>query len=516
MKAYLMFADRDFDLERELPAQAEALTQDLGLEVLIDAMASGDAFLADVSRHGLLDSLRTPGEIRYRQAVLRDCLDHPDAIRELYDLAVETLARERDHWRSSMFDYPSSVLHRALGVMELYVEMLRRLRDAAERHISDFGSDGFRRFFAMLIDELGDEYLASVESHLSTLQFKKGVLVSAELGNGNRGLGYTLRRPFEHGWLERLTGRGPETYTLRIADRDEAGARALGDLRDQGVYLAAKAASEASAHMLSFFTMLRGELGFFVACLNLDERLAATHRPRCLPDPRSELALHACELYDPGLSLRTDEPVVGNDLDADGATLVLITGANQGGKSTFLRALAVAQLMLQAGMFVAAEEFAADPRTAVFTHYKREEDSELKSGKFDEELHRMSEIADRLDAGATIYFNESFAATDEREGSEVARQIIRALRQAGVRVFFVTHMFDLSDSLCRGSDADGAVFLRAERRDDGARTFRVLPGRPLPTSFGRDLYDRIFAARSRHGDVYTATAISTSRPSATR
>jgi hypothetical protein len=492
MKVHLMYAERDFDLEGELPEHAGTLSHDLGLQVVIDAMARGDGFLADVAAHALLDSLRSPAEIRYRQDVLRDCLVHPDMVRDLYSLAVETLEREREHWRSSVFDYPSSVLHRAVTAMELYVEMLRRLRELAEQQTSAVRSDGFTRFFAMLIEELDDEYLASIEDHLSTLQFKKGVLVSAELGNGNRGLRYTLRRPITHSWLDRLPGRGPETYTLRIADRDEAGARALGDLRDQGIYLAAKAAADASAHMLSFFTMLRRELGFYVACLNLDERLAAADRPRCLPEPLDELALSARGLYDPGLCLRTDEPVIGNDLVADGATLVLITGANQGGKSTFLRALAIAQLMLQAGLFVAAEQFAADPRTALFTHFKREEDAELESGKFDEELHRMSEIAEQLGGGAVVYFNESFAATDEREGSEIARQIIRALRETGVKVLFVTHMFDLGDSLYRDDD-QSSVFLRAERRDDGRRTFRLVPGRPLSTSFGRDLYERIFA-----------------------
>jgi len=39
---------------------------------------------------------------------------------------------------------------------------------------------------------------------------------------------------------------------------------------------------------------------------------------------------------------------------------------------------------------------------------------------------------------------------------------------------------------------DTALFLRAERHDDGRRTFRLVPGAPLPTSFGPDLYERIF------------------------
>jgi len=39
-----------------------------------------------------------------------------------------------------------------------------------------------------------------------------------------------------------------------------------------------------------------------------------------------------------------------------------------------------------------------------------------------------------------------------------------------------------------------ALFLKAERREDGSRTFRVVPGAPEPTSYGQDLYQRIFGA----------------------
>ena len=129
---------------------------------------------------------------------------------------------------------------------------------------------------------------------------------------------------------------------------------------------------------------------------------------------------------------------------ADGKRLVMITGANQGGKSTFLRSLGLAQLMMQAGMFVAAESFTASVSTGIFTHFKREEDATMERGKLDEELGRMSEIAGQIRPGCLLLCNESFASTNEREGSEIARQVIRALTEAGIRVVFVTHLYDLA------------------------------------------------------------------------
>jgi DNA mismatch repair ATPase MutS len=49
-----------------------------------------------------------------------------------------------------------------------------------------------------------------------------------------------------------------------------------------------------------------------------------------------------------------NKEVVGNDIDADGDSLIIVTGANQGGKSTFLRSVGLAQVMTQCGMFVPA------------------------------------------------------------------------------------------------------------------------------------------------------------------
>jgi len=198
-------------------------------------------------------------------------------------------------------------------------------------------------------------------------------------------------------------------------------------------------------------------------------------------------------------------PVVGSDVDADGKALLVITGANRGGKSTFLRALGLSQLMMQCGMFVLAESFRADVRDGLFTHFKREEDATLRSGKLDEELGRMSLIVDQVRPDSLVLLNESFASTNEREGSEIGRQIVGALLETRIKVGYVTHMFDLSSGFHTARSNDG-LFLRAERLPDGRRTYRLIEGEPLPTSHGQDIYRGIFgdesaASPSFGGDV---------------
>ena len=110
----------------------------------------------------------------------------------------------------------------------------------------------------------------------------------------------------------------------------------------------------------------------------------------------------------------------------------------------------------------------------------------------------MSDIADMVSPGSLVLFNESFASTNEREGSEIAREVIRALQEAGIKVIFVTHLFDLAESLF-GQDDGAALFLRGGREADGRRTYRLVEGEPLPTSHGEDIYWRIFGAEPNDG-----------------
>lgn len=497
MKAHLLYRDRDLDLKQDLPWNAEALIQDLELETLFNAMALGDEFLLDVANKGILSGLDNDGEtIRYRQQIVQDCLNNPSVIREMYAIAVESIESERKAYWGFLSKYPSAILNRSIEVMQIFVGTLRKLRRVAEEHAEEFQSEGFRTFFAMLRSELGDDYFARIQDHLADLKFRDGVLISAELGQGNKGTHYMLRKQDKpETWMERIFGSREPSYTFHIADRDENGARALTELNDKGINLVANALAQSVDHILSFFVMLRTELAFYIGCLNLHDQLVSLGEPTGFPAPASlgERALSYHGLYDVCLALKMKQKVVGNDGKADGKNLIIITGANQGGKSTFLRSLGQAQLMMQSGMFAPAESLSANLCDALFTHYKREEDKAMESGKFDEELARMSDIVDHLTPNSILLCNESFAATNEREGSEIATQIVSALLEKPIKIVFVTHLYEFARGFYE-KGLENALFLRAERQADGTRTFRIDEGEPLETSFGPDLYDKVFEA----------------------
>ncbi len=498
MKVHLMYRERDFDPKVALQPDTDALEQDLELETLYAAMSQGDPFLSDVLRKALLQGLDDPAAITYRQRILLDCIEHPSAVREVYGLAVEAIEGEKKIWSWSV-DYPESVLRRAVDTLEFFLGILKRLRAIADKQRQGFRSEGLARLFDMVERELDDTYLLRIEEHLEELRFPQGVRMSARLGEGFRGRDYVLRRfPIKRRtFAQRVLRRKPK-FSFEVSPMDESGHRALSGMRDSGVRSVAAALKESTDHILSFFVALRTELALYVGSLNLHEALRRKGAPTCVPVPSGvgDLTLSARGIYDVCLALKVEGRVVGNDLAADGRSLLVITGANQGGKSTFLRSLGLAYLMTQAGIFAPAERFSAGVSSGIFTHYRREEDTTMTSGKFDEELKRMSAIVDRIKPGCILLSNESFASTNEREGSEIGEEVVRAMVEAGVRVFLVTHLFELAERL-RGASTADALFLRAERKPDGQRTFRVIEGEPQSTSHGEDLFRRIFEVSER-------------------
>ena len=499
MKAFLLFRDRDFDFGQTLPWSEKTLTPDLALDTLFSAMASGDEFLLRVTESVVLCGLDNDLDtILYRQRILQDCLKNPALVRGLYALAIEGIQCERKTSWGIFSKYPAGIIGRAIELLHYLIDVLQKLRSASQQHRAAFQSEGFRNLFAMLEAELTDEYFASIKAHLKEMKFRAGVLISAQLGKGNKGKNYILRkRRTKHhwiiSWIQQYFGIREAGYTFVLDPRDENGARALSELNERGINLVANALAQSTDHILNFFKMLRGELAFYVGCLNLWEQLTKKGEPICWPEPVSATARkHSFRgLYDVCLSLRLRHRVIGNDVDADETDLIIITGANQGGKSTFLRSVGLAQLMMQAGMFVAAESFSANMCPSLLTHFKREEDASMKSGKFDEELTRMSEIAEHLVPNSVLLFNESFAATNEREGSEIARQIVSALIEKGFKVFFVSHQYTFASGF-HAKKEKNALFLRAERESDGTRTFKLVEAEPLETSYGEDLYNQIF------------------------
>lgn len=518
MKPLLLFKNKEPDFQQELPWNAQLLMQDLELDTLFGTMASGNAFMYEVMKKVVLSGMYTDMEtILYRQDIMKDCLQNPNVIQEIYKLTTEAITKEKHDFWGIFSKYPSSILNHSRAVLFMLTDTLMQLRTTADLHGDKFRSEGFRRFFSMVQTELSEAYLHQVVEHLKELKLTEGVLMSSELGKGNKATNLTLNKihtkhlPWPQRFIDnyvtrktielegkqnlllRFIGHKPSGFTFFINARDESGIRALYTIKDEGINLVANAVAQSADHILGFFKMLQSELAFYIGCIHLYEKLKELNEPVAFPVPQeaNKRSHRFDELYDICLALTLNQKVVGNTLFAPGKELFVITGANQGGKSTFLRSIGVAQLMMQSGMFVPAGNFSANICKMICTHYKREEDSGLKSGKLDEELSRISDIIDHLDAHSLILFNESLAATNEREGSRIAGEIVKALIEKHIKVFFVTHMYEFANDFY-SQQLPNAIFLTANRQKDKKRTYKITEGKPLKTSFGSDLYQVIF------------------------
>ena len=214
----------------------------------------------------------------------------------------------------------------------------------------------------------------------------------------------------------------------------------------------------------------------------------------CFPEVGSFNTLEFKDLKEISMAISQRRDTVGNTDNLDGKILTVITGANQGGKSTFLRSVGIAQIMMQCGMFVPAEEFKSGLFPKIFTHFTRREDSAMNSGKLDEELKRMGRIVDNVTPGSLVLLNESFATTTEKEGSGIAYDIVRALKECGVKVMTVTHLMSFARKMyeeCGGAKSPDSIFLSAERLENGARTYKMIRHEPELSSFGMELYEKI-------------------------
>jgi len=470
-------------------------------------MAQDDPFVRTIVGKVVLQLETDASAIGWRQGVLKDCLAHPDVVRDLYALTIQAIDLDKHYYLSIFTRYAAAVLDRSLEVLRGFMTILLKLRTIAESQDRHFESDGFRGLFSVVSTELNSSYFGVLGNMLDELRFPKGILMSGRLGEGFKGTDYVLRRPPDHGksWFQKVVNTfqaKPESYAFTLHERDENGAKALSELRERGLNLVANSLGQATDHILSFFQLLRTELAFYVGALNLADKLKAKGVALCLPTvEEAGTRRHSFSgLTDSCLGLVKDTVVVGSALGAHGKDLIVITGANQGGKTTFLRAVGLAQVMAQCGLYVTARTATIELCRGLFTHFRRREDSGMKSGKLDEELSRMSAIVDHLEAGSLVLFNESFAATNEREGSEIAWQIVTSLVERRIKILFVTHQFELARRLFeRGSPA--TLFLQVTQQPDGHCNYQLTEGDPAPTSHGVDLWDQIFAHDSRAGDA---------------
>ena len=489
MKVHLLLPEG-----REAPAgipamSRDVLRRDLDLRTAVLGVAGRDDVIYDALMEQMFTPLLAPELLKYRHETLRDVLAHPEETMRLYRICLEA-----DHMREGTVNWlqnydVSTTYQGAVNYLLNFSTLLRLLRSAAAEYTPLFKSAGFLALFRTLQEELSDEYLESVKRELEGQKLVDGVFFSARLNEALESVDYVMHRREKS--IKDLNPFSGQLYRLGKEANDDKAGDDLTVRQERAINRVSNALAQSAEYLASFFDRLRKELAFYVGGLRFTQKMEELGMPWCIPELTAADSDSRSweELYDVSLVYRNKAAVVGNTLTAEHKNLYIVTGANQGGKTTFLRSFGQAQLMAQCGLPVGAKAYTAPYRRAVFTHFRQEEDRFLKSGKLDKELEWMDRIADHVQSGDLVLFNESFASTNEREGSEIGREITEALVESGVEVVSVSHLHLFAASF-RGRE--GVQYLRAERLPSGERTFRLQPGEPEETAYGEDIYRRIF------------------------
>ncbi|GHU36617.1 hypothetical protein FACS1894105_07260 [Clostridia bacterium] len=227
------------------------------------------------------------------------------------------------------------------------------------------------------------------------------------------------------------------------------------------INLLARRLSAAYEHLIDLFLDLAGEMRFYRFALNLIDYMRRQHVPNCfakITDTEKQSARFT-DLTDLTLAKYDDSgknsvTVVRNNFGMEETTSVsLITGGNQSGKTTFLRAFGSALILARAGLPVPARDAEVSLFGKLYTHFQRFDDELHNEGQLDTELAEMEKIVYTAKSDSVILMNESFSSTGLKDATGIAVDILSALENMGVKVIFVTHIPGLREKIL----ADGFI-----------------------------------------------------------
>lgn len=223
------------------------------------------------------------------------------------------------------------------------------------------------------------------------------------------------------------------------------------------------------------------DLAFFREIHELTDRAKATGIPVCLPKISRTKRYLAKNLTDVTLLRKNCPKIVPNDADFDPShPFFFLIGANGGGKTTYLRAVGVNLLFFLSGCPIFAESGEIYPFSGLFSHFPEDEDFS-GMGRLDAERIRVERILSKADGDAFLLLNETFSATDEEKGFDLAVSTAKTLQSRGIFGLFVTHFLQV-----RGLDFP---ILSAVVEEDGEhrRTFKIARADGGASSFAKDI-----------------------------
>jgi len=191
------------------------------------------------------------------------------------------------------------------------------------------------------------------------------------------------------------------------------------------------------------------EVRFYLYYLAFVRKLTSAGLSFSYPEVTSEPGVlsvdDACDLALTIKSTGKEQPLVGNAfrlLDAE--RVFVVTGPNQGGKTTFARTAGQCAYLASLGCPIPANRARLTLPDRIYTHFERQENLSTLHGKLEDELVRIHDILSRATATSLIIMNESFSSTTVTDALQIGTEIVGRIIRLGCIAVYVSFLDELA------------------------------------------------------------------------
>jgi DNA mismatch repair protein MutS len=217
------------------------------------------------------------------------------------------------------------------------------------------------------------------------------------------------------------------------------------------------------------------DVHFYIAFLNFIAKLRSLGHSFCYPrvvDTCKEI--QAADAFDVALAWKlaaTKTAVVCNDFRLNGPErIIVVTGPNQGGKTTFARMFGQLHYLASIGCPVPGRDAQLFLFDKLFTHFEKQERVETLRGKLQDDLMRVHDIMERSTSYSVVILNEIFTSTALEDAIYLSRQIMHTLVDLDLLAVWVTFV----DELASCSEQTVSMASSVVAHDPASRTFKIL------------------------------------------